>query len=214
MPNEITHGYQIECLSCGYVWNTKYSQISAKCPSCSGKIYGSGNYTIRTQYIHYEPTEQEKKEREERILKTITISVFGIFILISLMTGSIGSFFFFSIILGVIIYFFTKSPKERAAENKKGPESLRGEKSVTIKGDKKEVKTTFNCPKCGKEVEYTHKVGKEGSINIQCRHCKSTLNLSTNLTSQYGCKHCGKIYGTKEQIERHEKRCKKSKTEK
>ena len=51
MPNEITDGYKIECLSCGYVWDTKYSQISAKCPSCNSRIYGTGNYTVHTRYI-------------------------------------------------------------------------------------------------------------------------------------------------------------------
>src|SRR3989338_7684448 len=112
MPNEMTDGYQIECLSCGYVWDTKYPQISAKCPSCNSRIYGTGNYTILTQHVHYELTEKEREEREKRIVKIVIIAILGFFIFISLITSSLVGFFILSAILGTFLYIFYKGYKE------------------------------------------------------------------------------------------------------
>ena len=49
---EIT-GYHLKCNNCGYKWNTKYAQISAKCPSCNKRIHGTNNYTIVTTHKYY-----------------------------------------------------------------------------------------------------------------------------------------------------------------
>ena len=112
MPNEITDGYQIECLSCSYVWSTKYSQISAKCPSCSSRIYGNSNYTVRTRFIHYEKTEEEK--RQTRVTIGVTLSVFW-FALISLVSKTSFQWFFGFFIgaplFGIWFFMACKKPK-------------------------------------------------------------------------------------------------------
>lgn len=38
--------YKLECGRCEYVWVTRYPRIPAQCPSCSYKIYQTGNYEI------------------------------------------------------------------------------------------------------------------------------------------------------------------------
>src|SRR3989338_5766061 len=149
MPNEITDGYKIECLSCSYVWNTKYSQISAKCPSCSSRIYGTGNYTVHTRYIHYEKTEEEK----ERTRRTVGMSILGFFIFISLMTKWIFGLVLFSAILGLWAFMTYKKPQENISKP-----NLSNKKSIKVSTDKKEVKTTLACPKCGQSINYTHQI--------------------------------------------------------
>lgn len=43
-----TH-FKLKCLKCGYIWNTKYDKIPARCPSCNNMIYGTNNYeTLRS----------------------------------------------------------------------------------------------------------------------------------------------------------------------
>ena len=208
MPNEITDGYQIECLSCSYVWNTKYSQISAKCPSCSSRIYGTGNYTVHTRYIHHEKTEEEKRQTLLRV--TIGVAIFWI-ALISFVSKT-SSQWFFGLFMGTamffLIWFFMirKKPEEDIYEP-----NLKGEKSIKISTSKKEIKTTLNCPKCGKDFDYVHRIGKEGNLNLICSHCKSHLSISTDLTTHYNCKYCGKKFDSKIKAENHEKGCEKKK---
>src|SRR3989338_6158233 len=108
MPNEITDGYQIECLLCSYVWKTKYSQISAKCPSCNHRIYGTENYTVKTRFVHYEKTEEEKKQT----IRNIGMNVLGLFIFISLITGWFFGFFLFIIILGLWVFIIRNESKK------------------------------------------------------------------------------------------------------
>ena len=201
MPNEITDGYQIECLSCGYVWNTKYSQISAKCPSCNSRIYGAGNYTVHTRYIHYEKTEEEKRQT----IKTTIITVLGILIFISLITTWIFGLFLFSA-LWILVYYLGYNESKEKIENK-----LKNEKLIEVSKDKGEVKTALTCPKCGKSFNYTHKIGKEGNLIIKCKNCKSNLSISTDLTTEFSCEYCGNKFDTKIKAENHEKECKKKK---
>ena len=202
MPNEITDGYQIECLLCSYVWKTKYSQISAKCPSCNSRIYGTENYTVHTRYIHYEKTEEEKK----RTRRTISLTLLGFMFFISFMANWIFGLFLFSALWILVFYFGYREPKETKIENK-----LKNEKLIKFFEDKEEVKTTLTCPKCGRSFNYTHKIGKEGNLIIRCNHCKSKLNISTDLTTEFKCEYCGKKFKTKTETENHEKGCKKKK---
>ena len=49
---EKTTRYQIRCNQCGYVWDTKYARIPAKCPACARSIHNNAsNYTVLTRYI-------------------------------------------------------------------------------------------------------------------------------------------------------------------
>ena len=206
MPNEITTGYQIQCLLCSYIWKTKYPQVSAKCPSCHSRIYGTGNYTIRTQYVHYEKTEEEK--RQTRVKIGVAMFVFWIALISFVSKTSFQWFFglFMSApLFGIWFFMACKKPKEEASEA-----NLKSEKSIKVSTDKKEVKTTLNCPNCGKDFDYVHKIGKERNLNAICSHCKSHLSISTDLTTHYNCEYCGKKFDTKTQAENHEKRCKKN----
>ena len=202
MPDEITDGYQIECLLCSYVWKTKYSQISAKCPSCSSRIYGTGNYSVLTRYIHYEKTEEEKKKTR----RIMGLTLLGFMFFISLIANWIFGLFLFSALWILVFYFGYREPKETKIENK-----LKNEKLIEVSKDKVEVKTTLTCPKCGKSFNYTHKIGKEDNLIIKCKNCKSNLSISTDLTTEFSCEYCGKKFDTKIKAENHEKRCKKKK---
>ena len=108
MPVEVTDRYKLECLSCNYVWETKYPRISVSCPSCHNKIFNSDNYKLITRFIHEEKTEEEKKET-----KTIAIIILAIFIVgwivtfcIHIVLGFIMSFvvLFVAILVGDYIY--------------------------------------------------------------------------------------------------------------
>ena len=51
LEEEKTTGYQLKCLGCDYVWDTKYPRIPAKCPSCQSNIYKEDNYEVLTRYV-------------------------------------------------------------------------------------------------------------------------------------------------------------------
>ena len=97
MPIEVVDRYKIECLSCGYIWETRYPKVPAGCPSCHAKIHNTGNYNLITRYIHYEKTDREK--RQFGVMAIVAMILFFVFFWLWFKIG-----FLISLFLCIIVY--------------------------------------------------------------------------------------------------------------
>lgn len=131
----------------------------------------------------------------------------GLFVFISLVANWWVGFFLFSGILAVWLYSFYKKPRKIESKVKN---NLKSEISITIPKNKKDLETTLICPKCGGSINYKHTVGKEGSLYISCKLCKSRIYLESELIKSWRCEYCKKKYNTKLEAEKHEKVCDKT----